>query len=234
MLGRPRGRYCQVLLCMQNRRSMASMISSPLCLHQLRIKSSRCKFLEKPYSPVIDSIQLRTGFIDFPAALSSLDHHELFHHQYSHYGIVKFSCPSKIEDELFHHQYSHSGSVKFSCGCKIEDELFHNQYSHYGSVKFSFICKIEGVWRAWSPVLISLSAWINPSWAPGMTYRPIIENVQLRTGFIDILAVLSLDRHELFYHRYSHKSIEFACACRIGGVWRAWFPVLYLSAWWPM
>lgn len=55
-------------------------------------------YLEKAYSPMIDNIQLRTGFIEFSAALSSLRHHNLFQHQYFCNGSVKFSCVYKSKE----------------------------------------------------------------------------------------------------------------------------------------
>ena len=58
-------------------------------------------------------------------------------------------------------------------------------------------------------------------------HSPMIDNVQLRTGFINFL---SLDHHELFHYSYSHNGSGFSCVCKIEGVWRAWFPVLYFSA----
>lgn len=48
--------------------------------HQLGITPSDA--LRATYSPTIEIAQLRTGFIDFLAAPSSLDHPELFHQQY--------------------------------------------------------------------------------------------------------------------------------------------------------
>lgn len=57
------------------------------------------KHLEEPYSLSADNVQVqfRTDSIDFLAAFSSLDHHELFQLQESHDGDVKFPCVCKIE-----------------------------------------------------------------------------------------------------------------------------------------
>ena len=50
-------------------------------LYHHQLGNAPSEALRATYSPTIDITQLRTSFIDFLAALSSLDYHELFHHQ---------------------------------------------------------------------------------------------------------------------------------------------------------